>query len=157
MILFAAPQPAFTAPQFEGDPEVQGPVATALAGGTTREQLWVYRWLRTWLRGDVLPVPPRAVARKNGAWTEASLPPGEDLPAEVTVAWPPERLRGPRVVNGQRLANLPGRQCRFEGRVRFGPGFPVGSLRGHARFRVLQGATAEQILAEVFPASWRTP
>ncbi|MBK9796306.1 MAG: hypothetical protein IPP58_07385 [Holophagaceae bacterium] len=30
----------------------------ALAGGTTREQAWAYRWLRAWLRREPLPAPP---------------------------------------------------------------------------------------------------
>lgn len=116
-------------------PGLQDRLDRALAGGTTGEQAWAYRWLRAWLLGDPTPVPPRVDRRQDGAWTKESLSLGGDSPTEVTVAWPPERLRGPMVVNGHRLSNISGRQWRFEGTVRFGAGFPVETLRGQVRIR----------------------
>ena len=38
-----------------------------------------------------------------------------------------------------------------------GWGHNVGLCLATARYRALEGATAEQILAEAFPASWRRP
>ncbi len=107
----------------------------ALAGGTTREQAWAYRWLRAWLRGDPPQAPPRPMARKGDVWIKEALSLAGEASTEVTVAWPPERLRGPMVVNGQRLSPVPGQSWRFEGTVRFGAGFPVGTLRGRVRIR----------------------
>ncbi len=43
---------------------------------------------------------------------------------------------------------------RLKGR---GWGHNVGLCLSSARFRAVQGATAEQILAEAFPSSWQTP
>lgn len=107
----------------------------ALAGGTTGEQAWAYRWLRAWLHGEPPPAPPQAKVRKDGDWVKEALSLAGEASTEVTVAWPPERLRGPMIVNGQRLSPVPGHSWRFEGTVRFGAGFPVGTLRGRVRIR----------------------
>ncbi|GLH72008.1 hypothetical protein GETHLI_05100 [Geothrix limicola] len=103
----------------------------ALAGGTTREQAWAYRWLRAWLRREVLPVPPQHQPRETETWVKEAVTLGET----VTVVWPAERLRGPLTVNGQRLSHRVGRTWRFQGRVRFSEGFPVHDLRGQVRIR----------------------
>lgn len=108
---------------------VQARLDRALAGGTTREQAWAYRWLRAWLRGGPLPEPPGRPAAE--AWVKEAPP----LAETVTVVWPPERLRGPLVVNGHRLSHRPGRTWRFHGMIRFQAGFPVGPLRGAVRVR----------------------
>lgn len=103
----------------------------ALAGGTTREQAWAYRWLRAWLRQEPLPAPPQGPAKAREAWVKEAA----TLAEAVTVVWPPERLRGPLTVNGQRLSHRTGRTWRFQGRVRFSKGFPVSSLVGAVKVR----------------------
>ncbi|MCE1203385.1 MAG: hypothetical protein LWW79_02095 [Holophagaceae bacterium] len=100
----------------------------ALAGGTTREQAWAYRWLRAWLRREPLPPPPVRVQEPE-AWRKEAL----TAAPSVTVVWPAERLRGPLTVNGQRLPHRLGRTWRFNGRVRFSAEFPVRDLRGLVR------------------------
>ena len=110
---------------------VQARLDRALAGGATREQVWAYRWLRAWLRGGPLPHPPERAGAAAESWTrEAPV-----LAETVTVVWPAERLRGPMAVNGHRLSHRLGRTWRFQGPVRFQPGFPVGPLRGTVRIR----------------------
>lgn len=103
----------------------------ALAGGTTKEQAWAYRWLRAWLQGRPAPAPPAAAGGTEEAWRKEAL----SLTPAVTVVWPAERLPGPMVVNGQRLSHRPGRTWRFQGAVRFGEGSPLGPLRGGVRVR----------------------
>jgi stage II sporulation protein D len=103
----------------------------ALAGGSTRTQAWAYRWLRAWLRREPLPEPPGERSRSPEVWTKEALA----LAPEVTVQWPAERLRGPLVVNGQRLSHRSGRTWRFQGTVRFQAGFPVNELTGTVRLR----------------------
>jgi hypothetical protein len=103
----------------------------ALAGGTTVEQAWAYRCLRSWLRREPLPAPPPARTREPEAWLKETL----NLAESVTVVWPAERLRGPLTVNGQRLSHRIGRVWRFRGRVRFQDGFPVADLRGSVRIQ----------------------
>lgn len=49
---------------------------------------------------------------------------------------------------------LPGGALRLRGH---GWGHNLGLCLATARFRVAHGATAEQILAEAFPAFWRLP
>ena len=98
----------------------------ALAGGTTREQAWAYRCLRAWLRGDRPPDPPRRSAVPEVPWVKEALV----LDEAITVVWPAERIRGPLVVNGQRLSHGLGRTWRFRGPVRFGLGFPLSVLEG---------------------------
>lgn len=106
----------------------------ALAGGTTREQAWAYRWLRAWLVGAPMPPPPTAPPRPPDTWTKESLA----LAEGVTVVWPPERLRGPLAVNGTTLPHDVGRSWRFQGRVQFSEGFPVGRLDGTVRVSATQ-------------------
>ncbi|HJV48326.1 MAG TPA: hypothetical protein VJ549_03530 [Geothrix sp.] len=103
----------------------------ALAGGTTREQTWAYRWLRAWLRREVPPAPPEVHAPEPEAWMKEAI----TLADTVTVVWPAERLQGPLTVNGQRLSHRVGRTWRFHGRVRFPEGFPVRDLRGFVKIR----------------------
>jgi len=105
---------------------VQNRLDRALAGGTTREQAWAYRWLRAWLRREALPAPPRTPDPEPETWVKEAVP----LAETVTVVWPAERLRGPLTVNGQRLPHRIGKTWRFRGRVRFGKAFPVQDLRG---------------------------
>lgn len=104
---------------------LQARLDRALAGGTTREQAWAYRWLRAWLRREPLPAPP---GEKPGpeAWVKESMA----APDTVTVVWPAERLRGPLTVNGRRLPHHLGKSWRFRGAVRFSAGFPVRDLWG---------------------------
>ncbi|WP_243300835.1 hypothetical protein [Geothrix oryzisoli] len=110
---------------------LQARLDRALAGGTTREQAWAYRWLRAWLRGEPLPAPPSAKAAERDAWVrEAPL-----LAETITVVWPPERLRHGMEVNGHRLSHVAGKTWRFRGPVRFGPGFPVHQLTGRVVVR----------------------
>jgi len=109
---------------------LQSRLDRALAGGTTREQAWAYRWLRAWVRREALPAPPVRVQEPE-TWVKEALT-AADL---VTVVWPAERLRGPLTVNGQRLPHRLGRSWRFRGRVRFAADFPVRDLRGVVRVR----------------------
>jgi hypothetical protein len=108
---------------------VQAHLDRALAGGTTREQAWAYRWLRAWLRHEPLPEPPTGRRSEADGWTKEAV----NLAETITVVWPAERLRGPMVVNGQSLSHRSGRHWRFRGRVRFGPGLPIQSLDGGVR------------------------
>jgi hypothetical protein len=101
----------------------------ALSDGTTGEQVWAYRWLRAWLRYEPLPEPPSVRVRAPQTWVKEAA----TLADRVTVVWPPERLRGPLTVNGQRLAHRIGRIWHFQGRVRFPADFPVRDLRGRVR------------------------
>jgi stage II sporulation protein D len=110
---------------------LQARLDRALAGGTTKEQDWAYRWLRAWLKGEAPPTPPQAPRRETEVWKREALQSKEP----VTVVWPSERLRGPMVVNGQRLAHRTGHVWRFRGRVRFPEGFPVRELRGRVAMR----------------------
>lgn len=110
---------------------VQNRLDRALAGGTIREQAWAYRWLRAWLRRDTLPQPPSPRAPEPEAWVKETLTQADT----VTVVWPSERLRGPLAINGQRLSHRLGRTWRFQGRVWFPSGFPVGDLRGTVKVR----------------------
>jgi len=103
----------------------------ALAGGTTREQAWAYRWLRAWLRKEALPEPPAPRKEAEGAWVKEAA----TLEETVTVIWPSERMRGPLEVNGQELTHRPGRVWRFRGEVRFSEGFPLRELRGRVEIR----------------------
>jgi hypothetical protein len=103
----------------------------ALAGGTTREQAWAYRWLRAWLSGGPLPAPPDRPGSPPEAWAKEAA----SLADTVTVVWPAERLRGPLTVNGQRLSHRPGRSWRFHGRLRFSEGFPLHDLQGRVAIR----------------------
>jgi len=103
----------------------------ALAGGTTREQVWAYRWLRAWLRRDPLPDPPVSARKGGDAWVKETVP----LAGTVTVVWPSERFRGPLVVNGQRLSHRTGRTWRFMGRARFSENVPVHDLKGTVKVR----------------------
>ncbi len=107
---------------------LQARLDRALAGGTTREQAWAYRWLRAWLRREPLPAPPERTPEPE-AWVKEALTAADP----VTVVWPAERLRGPLVVNGQGLPHRIGRTWRFRGRVRFPADFPVRDLRGLVR------------------------
>jgi len=111
----------------------------ALAGGTTQEQAWAYHWLLAWLKGEEPPAPPRAPHREPELWKREALtatePATEFGAGAVTVVWPAERLRGPMVVNGQRLSHRMGHTWRFQGRVRFPKGFPVRELRGRVALR----------------------
>lgn len=109
---------------------LQSRLDRALAGGTTREQAWAYRWLRAWLRREPLPAPPVRVQEPE-TWVKEALTAADP----VTVVWPAERLRGPLTVNGQRLSHRLGRNWRFRGRVRFAEEFPVRDLRGLVRVR----------------------
>jgi stage II sporulation protein D len=111
--------------------ERQARLDRALAGGTTREQAWAYRWLRAWLRGDLLPEPPSARAPGGDAWAKEAT----TLAETVTVVWPPERLRHGMNVNGHRLSHRSGRVWRFLGQVRFGGDFPVHTLAGRVVVR----------------------
>ena len=103
----------------------------ALAGGTTREQAWAYRWVRAWFKRGKLPEPPQLTRPGPEAWVKES----SILAEQVTVIWPAERLPGPLIVNGQRLSHLEGRNWRFHGRVLFSEGFPVRDLRGSVGIR----------------------
>jgi len=103
----------------------------ALAGGTTREQVWAYRWLRAWLRREALPVPPVMRVPESETWVKEAA----TLTETVTVVWPAERLRGPLIMNGQRLSHRIGRTWRFQGHVRFPEGFPVRDLQGTVKVR----------------------
>jgi hypothetical protein len=103
----------------------------ALAGGTTREQTWAYRWLRAWLRHEPLPGPPSGGVVEPEAWAKAAA----TLADSVTVVWPAERLRGPMIVNGQRLSHQVGTTWSFRGRVRFPEAGPVRELRGAVKVR----------------------
>jgi len=107
---------------------LQARLDRALAGGTTREQAWAYRWLRAWLRHEPLPAPPEPTPESE-AWVKEALTAADP----VTVVWPAERLRGPLTVNGQRLPHRIGRTWRFRGLVRFPADFPVRDLRGLVR------------------------
>jgi hypothetical protein len=110
-------------------PALQDRLDRALAGGTTREQAWAYRWLRARLRRERLPEPPAVRKPEPDTWVkEAAV-----LADPVTVIWPAERLRGPVVVNGHRLSHRVGMAWRFQGHVRFPDGFPVRDLRGTVR------------------------
>ena len=120
-------------PPFPTDPQ-QGRLDRALAGGTTREQAWAYRWLRAWLHGAPLPAPPDRPLPLHDTWAKETLSLAED----VTVVWPPERLRGPLAVNGRPLPHDVGRSWRFQGQVRFSEGFPVGCLDGVVRVSAAQ-------------------
>ena len=114
---------------------LQGRLDRALAGGTTREQAWAYRWLRAWLRGEALPVPPGAGRAERDPWVrEAPV-----LAETVTVVWPPERLRHGMEVNGRRLPHETGRTWRFHGPVRFGGELPVHRLTGRVVVRAEVG------------------
>ncbi len=108
---------------------LQNRLDRALAGGTTTEQTWAYRWLRAWLQREPLPAMPPARTREPEAWVKEAA----TLAETVTVVWPAERLRGPLTVNGQRLSHRPGKTWRFQGSVRFQDGFPVRNLRGTVR------------------------
>lgn len=110
---------------------VQARLDRALAGGSTREQAWAYRWLRAWLHRDPLPQPPG----RTGAAAERWIQEAPVLAETVTVVWPAERLRGPMVVNGHRLSHRLGRTWRFQGAIRFQAGFPVAPLRGAVQVR----------------------
>ncbi|WLT30131.1 hypothetical protein [Geothrix sp. PMB-07] len=123
---------------------LQNHLDRALAGGTTREQAWAYRWLRAWLRGEPLPEAPSARKAAPDVWTKEAAP----LEDPVTVVWPPERLRGTLSVNGQRLSHHVGKSWRFQGRVRFNDGFPIGPLRGRVRVRAA---------AKGWQVTWTTP
>jgi stage II sporulation protein D len=103
----------------------------ALAGGTTGDQAWAYRWLRAWLRREPLPAAPPSRVQKAEAWVKEAA----TLAETITVVWPAERLRGPLIVNGQSLLHQPGKTWRFQGRARFQGGFPVRDLRGTIRIR----------------------
>ena len=103
----------------------------ALAGGTTREQAWAYRWLRAWLKHQPLPELPQSLTREPEVWTKEAA----TLAETVTVVWPAERLRGPLIVNGQPLSHRVGKTWRFQGRVRFPDGFPVQDLQGTVKIR----------------------
>ncbi len=113
------------------EPSLQARLDRALAGGTTREQAWAYRWLRAWLRREPLPAPPKTAAPSPEAWVKEAM----SLAETVTVVWPAERLRGPLTVNGERLPHRVGRTWRFRGKVRFAEGFPVRDLRGVVKVR----------------------
>jgi hypothetical protein len=114
---------------------LQGRLDRALAGGTTREQTWAYRWLRAWLREEPLPEPPVGQPPLPEVWTKEAMA----LAGTVTVVWPVERLQGPLTVNGQRLSHRAGRTWRFHGQVRFPDDFPVRELRGTVRVRAETG------------------
>ncbi len=103
----------------------------ALAGGTTRDQVWAYRWLRAWLRRESLPEPPSRRVPEPDAWVKEAGTSADP----VTVVWPAERLRGPLTVNGQPLSHQPGKTWRFQGRVRFSDTFLVRDLRGTVKIR----------------------
>lgn len=105
---------------------VQARLDRALAGGTTREQAWAYRWLRAWLRRESLPEPPGGRTIEKDVWAKEAA----TLAETVTVVWPADRLRGPMTVNGQRLSHRTGGSWRFQGRVRFAKEFPVQELQG---------------------------
>lgn len=109
-------------------PALQARLDRALAGGTTREQAWAYRWLRAWLRSQPLPAAP-GLAQAPEAWVKEALTAAET----VTVVWPAERLRGPLMVNGQRLPHRIGKSWRFQGHVWFPADFPLRDLRGLVR------------------------
>ena len=118
---------------------LQARLDRALAGGTTREQDWAYHWLRAWLKGEATPVPPLVPHRDPEVWKREALTAPEPAAGHglgpVTVVWPAERLRGPMVVNGQRLSHRLGHTWHFQGRVRFPNGFPVRELRGRVALR----------------------
>lgn len=126
----AHPRPSKTWPP-PPTASLQGRLDRALAGGTTGEQAWAYRWLRAWLRREPLPAPPPARAREPEAWVKEAA----TLADTVTVVWPAERLRGPLTVNGQSLSHRLGKAWRFQGSVRFQDGFPVRDLRGTVRVK----------------------
>jgi hypothetical protein len=112
-------------------PALQERLDCALAGGTTREQAWAYRWLRAWLRRERLPQPPVVRRPESEAWVKEAA----TLTEPVTVIWPADRLRGPLVVNGHRLSHRVGRAWRFQDHVRFPEGFAVRDLQGTVRVR----------------------
>ncbi|HCZ34099.1 MAG TPA: hypothetical protein DHV93_12015 [Holophagaceae bacterium] len=103
----------------------------ALAGGTTREQAWAYRWLRAWLRREPVPEPPVVARPDRDAWVKEAAP----LGATITVVWPAERWLGPMVVNGQRLSHRPGRSWQFRGQAHFHGKAPVQTLKGLVEVR----------------------
>lgn len=105
----------------------------ALGAGTTTRQRWAYGALRGWLEGRPVPVPPRRPRGESG-WAKEVLSVEEPL----RVVWPPERLPSRLVVNGHGLPRGTHRSYRFQGEVRFGPGTPVGRLRGPVAVRRLR-------------------
>lgn len=120
----------------------------ALAGGTTREQVWAYRWLRAWLRREPLPEPLAVRKAETEVWTKEAI----SLEDPVIVVWPAERLRGPLSVNGQRLSHHVGKSWRFQGRIRFNDRFPIGTLQG--RVRVRAAAKGWQVSWTASRAAW---
>lgn len=123
---------------------MQARLDRALAGGTTREQAWAYRWLRAWLRGEPPPAPPTLGPSKAEVWAKEALA----LPGRVTVVWPSDLLRNPMTVNGQQLSHRPGKTWHFRGRVRFGEGCPIP---------VLEGQVSLQAEARGWRLAWTAP
>lgn len=47
---------------------VQDRLDLALRRGTTNSQAWAYAWLRAWIAGKPLPMPPQPKVSEKGHW-----------------------------------------------------------------------------------------